>query len=206
MAAGTAALAFTFLSDAPAMSVVLALLVGAAAWRWPRGAPTTLAAVAALLFLAAPAAVWGVRELADYAALETQLPTSWAMRLGYWSHAVDWIGDHPLRGWGLDASRAFGPGIQLHPHNGALQVWLELGVLGAVSAAAFWWLSLRRLARPTPDLMAMGVTASAAVYLLFGALNFGIWQEWWLALGALLAVLGATPAPQQVARASTKGA
>jgi hypothetical protein len=26
-------------------------------------------------------------------------------------------------------------------------------------------------------------------YLLFGLVNFGIWQEWWLALGALCAIL-----------------
>jgi hypothetical protein len=40
--------------------------------------------------------------------------------------------------------------------------------------------------------------ASAAVYLLFGALNFGVWQEWWLALGAYLAVLTALAAPEGV--------
>jgi O-antigen ligase len=204
MAVGTVAAALVFQSDAPAISVALAVLVGLAAWRWPRGTPKILAAVAAVLFLAAPAVVWAVREFADYAAIEAKLPLSWSMRMGYWSHAADWISDHPLRGWGLDASRAFGPGIQLHPHNGALQVWLELGALGAVAAAAFWWLSLRRLARPTPDLAAAAVAASAAVYLLFGVLNFGVWQEWWLALGALVAVLGATLAPQQAAQASTK--
>ncbi len=40
------------------------------------------------------------------------------------AHAVDWIADKPLQGWGLDASRMFGPGIVLHPHDAALQVWL----------------------------------------------------------------------------------
>jgi hypothetical protein len=35
------------------------------------------------------------------------------------------------------------------------------------------------------------VAASASVYLLFGALNFGVWQEWWLGLGALVAVVAA---------------
>ncbi|MET0273552.1 MAG: O-antigen ligase family protein [Phenylobacterium sp.] len=206
MAAGAGVLAVAFLSDAPGMAVGLGVVVGLAAWRWPKATPTTLAAVASLMFLVAPAVVWGVRELADYAALEAELPVSWAMRMSYWSHAVDWIIDHPLRGWGLDASRAFGPGIQLHPHNGALQVWLELGVLGAAAATAFWWFSLRRLVRAAPELMAAGACASAAVYLLFGALNFGVWQEWWLALGTLVAVLAATPARGPVARASTRGA
>jgi O-antigen ligase len=93
----------------------------------------------------------------------------------------------------------FGPGIILHPHDGALQIWLELGAVGAVLAAAFWFLTLRRLTREARDLGAVAVAASCAVYLLFGALNFGVWQEWWLALGALVAVGaalldGATPA------------
>ena len=30
--------------------------------------------------------------------------------------------------------------------------------------------------------------ACAVVYLLFGV-NFGVWQEWWLALGAVVAML-----------------
>ncbi|MEO6341223.1 MAG: hypothetical protein ABIO39_14370, partial [Caulobacteraceae bacterium] len=29
--------------------------------------------------------------------------------------------------------------------------------------------------------------ATALAYLTIGALSFGIWQEWWLALGALAA-------------------
>jgi O-antigen ligase len=81
----------------------------------------------------------------------------------------------------------FGPGIVLHPHNGPLQIWLELGAVGAVAAAAFWGLALARLSRPAPSLAAAATAACAAVYLL-SSVNFGVWQEWWLALGALIAV------------------
>jgi O-antigen ligase len=150
-----------------------------------------------------PALVWLVRQVGVYETLQQSVPLSWGMRMSYWSHAVDWIGDHPLRGWGLDASRMFAPGIQLHPHNGELQVWLELGVIGALAAAAFWWLGLRRLARPQADLATAAITASASVYLLFGGLNFGVWQEWWLGLGALVAALGAMLVRQERLRAST---
>ena len=84
----------------------------------------------------------------------------------------------------------FGPGIELHPHNGALQVWLELGVIGAVAAAAFWGVTLSRLSRAWSDLLIAATRPRAAVYLLFGMFNFGVWQEWWLALGALIADAG----------------
>ena len=94
-----------------------------------------MAAVAVGLFLGTPLVVWAIRHFFDYAAIEHALPKTDTLRMGYWSHAIDWIADRPLRGWGLDASRMFGPGIILHPHNNPLQVWLELGVIGAVTAA-----------------------------------------------------------------------
>ena len=40
--------------------------------------------------------------------------------------------------------------------------------------------------------------ASLAAYLLFGGINFGVWQEWWLALGAFVAVLVALLAVGEV--------
>lgn len=204
MAVGTAVGAVAFNADAPAIAVVLAILVGLAAIRWPTGAPRTLGGLAGGLYLAMPAIVLGLRAALDAAKLEFNLPLSWSMRIGYWNKAVDWTAEHPLRGWGLDASRAFSPGIQLHPHNGALQAWLELGAAGALIAAAFWWLALSGLARPRSNVAAAAGTATAVVYLLFGMVNFGLWQEWWLALGALAVVVGATVVGQPPARPSTK--
>ena len=34
--------------------------------------------------------------------------------------------------------------------------------------------------------LAAVAAASACAYLMIGAVSFGIWQEWWLALGALV--------------------
>ena len=199
LAVATALAAHAFDADDPLVALVLAPTVGFAVYRWPGRAPKVLAGLAGAMFLAAPLVVWSVRRLSDYAAIEHAIPLSWAMRMGYWSHAVDWIGERPLRGWGLDASRMFAPGIQLHPHDGALQIWLELGALGADAAAAFWIVTLARLSRPRPDVVAAATAASASVYLLFGAINFGVWQEWWLGLGALVAVIAALTVPTAAA-------
>jgi O-antigen ligase len=141
-----------------------------------------------MLVLSMPLAVWAVRHFADYEALRRAAPKTDSMRMGYWSHAIDWIRLRPVRGWGLEASRVFGPGIVLHPHNNPLQIWMELGAIGAVTAAAFWGVAFSRLSRPSPSLAAAATAACASVYLLFGV-NFGVWQEWWLALGALIAVM-----------------
>lgn len=189
MALGTGAAALVFLADAPVLAVGLSLLVGAAAWTWPRATPRGLGVAAAAYVLLAPVVTLGVRALARGLGLHADVPASWAQRMDYWSHAVDFIAEHPLRGWGLDSSRAFSPAIQLHPHNGSLQLWLELGAPGAILAALFWLFLSRRLSRGAPDLAAAAGAASATAYLVFAAVNFGVWQEWWLALGALAAVV-----------------
>lgn len=198
MALGTALLANRFLSDAPVIAVGLALLAGAAVWVWPRTAPRAMGLAAAAGVLLMPAvflflAGFGVR---------LSLPTSWAERLGYWMYATGRIGEHPWRGWGLDSSRAFSPYIQLHPHNGPLQLWLELGVLGAAAAALTWVFAFRRLARDQRSLAAAAVAGSAAVYFFFGAISFGVWQEWWLSLAALVAVAGALADAEEAKRRS----
>ena len=202
--AGLLAAAVRFGADAPVLAVLLALMVGFAAWCWPRATPRALAGLGVVYLLAAPAVVWAVRASGRYGAIQDAIPLSWSERMGFWSHTVDWIRNHPLRGWGLDASRMFGPGIVLHPHDDALQLWLELGLVGVLLAAGVWWTTVSRLARPERDIGAVAVTASASVYLLFGALNFGVWQEWWLALAALIAVVAALMGPEpEPSRAST---
>jgi O-antigen ligase len=194
MVAGTGAAAVAFGYDEPVISLALAPLTALIVWRWPDRAPKLMAVAAAALFLGMPLMIWAVRHFFDYEAIRNALPKTDSMRMGYWSHAIDWIRLRPVQGWGLDASRMFGPGIVLHPHNNPLQIWLELGAVGAVAAAAFWGVALSRLSRPTPSLAAAATAACAAVYLLSGV-NFGVWQEWWLALGALIAVFAVMNAP-----------
>jgi O-antigen ligase len=189
--AGVLAPSIRFGADAPVLAVGVITLVALAVWRWPVWSPRVLAAGAAIYWLGAPVVIRIVEATGRYDDLMKALPLSYSMRLGFWRRAVAWISDHPIRGWGLDSSRVFGPGIVLHPHDAALQVWLELGGVGAAMAATFWVLVLRKLERPEPDIRAMALGASAAIFLLFGAVNFGEWQEWWLALGAFVALAGA---------------
>lgn len=187
MAAGAALLATRFLSDAPTLAVGFAILIAGVTLVWPRTAPKVFGAGVALLIVAMPLVILVVKAVGA----GQHLPVSWAQRVGYWTYALERIAEKPWTGWGLDASRAFSPYIQLHPHNGPLQLWLELGLLGALAAALVWVFIFRRLARDARNLVAAGSAASAAVYVFFGAISFGVWQEWWLALGALTAVIAA---------------
>ncbi|CAN7247339.1 hypothetical protein LJR225_001115 [Phenylobacterium sp. LjRoot225] len=189
--AGTVLAAHTFLADAPVLALPLSAVAMLVVWLAPRVGPLLMAGGAAAIGFLMPALVWAVRATGDYGRLEQDVQLSWSARMSYWSRTLDWIEAQPVRGWGVDASRAMGPGIQLHPHNGALQVWLELGLIGAVAAAAFWGLSLMRLSRGASNLGMAGVAGSTAAYIMFAWVNFGLWQQWWLALGALISVLAA---------------
>ena len=187
MAAGIAGASLSLAADAPILALVVSVLFGLAVYRWPVVAPRVLGGMVATLFLAAPGVVWLTRKLGWFQELEASVSLSWSQRMGYWRHATDWIGDHPLRGWGLDASREFAPGIILRPRSGALQIWLELGLTGAVSVAVFWGVLFANLSRPERDAGRAVAAATAGAYLVFSAVSFGVWQEWWLALGAVAA-------------------
>lgn len=124
---------------------------------------------------------------------------SWALRLDIWRLAEHLIEQKPFTGWGLDASRTI-QGIPLHPHNAALQIWLELGLPGAaIAAMLFTWIfyGIGELQAEDPQ-MAGAAAGAVAAYLVIGALSFGVWQEWWLGLGALTAGMIAVDAVARV--------
>ncbi len=114
---------------------------------------------------------------------------SWAARVDIWRFVEGLIERKPIQGWGLDASRAFPGVIPLHPHDAALQLWLELGAPGVVAAALVWTLTFAGIARVYVHdrALAAAATGAAIAYAAIGALSFGVWQEWWLALAALAA-------------------
>jgi O-antigen ligase len=123
-------------------------------------------------------------------AIRPHIQLSWDERLDMWAFASAKIMEKPWTGWGLDASRTFGSAISLHTHDAAVQIWLELGAVGAVLAAAFWigvWTLIEGLAR-RDRAAAAAASGTTVAYLTIGGLSFGVWQEWWLGLGAMAAV------------------
>lgn len=176
-------------------SAVAALLAGGLAfWAVSRFGAPAARALGGLVVLAWLAAPWVVGALDDAGVLQSMrafTPASTDARLGIWAFAAERVAERPWGGWGLDSSRALGPAIPLHPHDAPLQLWLELGLAGAVLAALVWAALFERLARAArSDRVGAGAAAGAAIaYFTVGALSFGVWQEWWLALGALTAAV-----------------
>jgi O-antigen ligase len=82
---------------------------------------------------------------------------------------------------GKDLIRPDQTWMPLHPHNTALQLWLELGVPGAVLLALLVALAWQALAAaPWPRLFAAAAGASLAIALIACFASYGIWEEWWL--------------------------
>ena len=128
-----------------------------------------------------------------------------AQRVQIWGFTAERILERPLFGWGFDAARnmpnfGFEPltghaaAIPLHPHNGALQILLELGYLGAAIAALFLGrlvLALSRAPRIT-ELCGLGMFMAGLGVALTA---YGLWQSKWQALLVLSIVLFAAINP-----------
>jgi exopolysaccharide production protein ExoQ len=151
-----------------------------------------VAAVASVVIaVTAPLTFAKLAQLSVFSESADAVKLSAGHRLYIWSFAGDRIAEHALTGWGLDASRAMPSGsdpirpgqtwMPLHPHNAPLQLWLELGVPGAVVFAllvALAWLALAEVDWPRPFAAAAGASLMAA--LAASLASYGMWEEWWL--------------------------
>lgn len=195
--------------EAAKIAAVAGLLAAFAAMALPRLVARGTAAVLGAVFLAAPLLfAFALPRLPDL----SPLPPSAQHRVMTWDFVVGRIAERPMLGWGMEASRAIPGGtdtfppavldrygltrpeerevfgrdyahrLPLHPHNAALQVWLELGLVGGVLAAALVVAIL--LGAATPAAIGAAVAGAAT-----GQLSFGVWQPWWIATLVLVAVL-----------------
>ena len=172
-------------------------LAAAALFALAGGRVARLAAVLSVLaIVTAPLTFARLERLPRASETAAGLKQSAEHRLLIWSFVGDRIAERPLQGWGLDAARAIPGGgdpirhgeawLPLHPHNAPLQLWLELGVPGAVLGAllaAQLWRALAAAPWPRPFAAAAGGSLAAALVACLG--TYGLWQEWWLGTLAL---------------------
>jgi exopolysaccharide production protein ExoQ len=118
------------------------------------------------------------------------------------------IAERPIVGHGFDASRNLPGGktpsvggepiLPLHPHDAILQVWLELGAIGALIAAFVVALVLHAIDRLSPRREAAAVAcASFAAFFTMAVMSYGIWQNWWLMTAWIAATFVALTAKLQ---------
>ncbi|KQT45635.1 polymerase [Methylobacterium sp. Leaf456] len=192
------------ISGAAAMGMLAGAGLFAVAWFAPRR--LVLASAALILFLAfALAPVEGdiLVHFMPEAAHERLVQSSSRARVAIAQSFGAAVAEAPLIGSGYGTSLRFAevpaaaglaPEMRTmlavgHPHNSFLQIWAELGLVGAVLGALAAFLGLWAAATLPRTLFATALgLLGAAVAIMF--VEHGAWQAWWTAgLGAALAWL-----------------
>jgi len=194
-AAVSIALSFDMIANAVAL-VAAAAAFALACWR-PRSALFGAALAAALWIVFAPMVITAAGPLSPE--MRADMAFSWEWRWETWTYARELIVQRPFQGWGMDASRTFDQIVAmrgfdlermpLHPHSAALQLWLELGMVGALLGAAAL-VALVHAASDHLDMPRAQAAAAASALAAMAVLSFvsyGVWQEWWWATAFLAA-------------------
>ncbi|MFQ5971715.1 MAG: O-antigen ligase family protein [Alphaproteobacteria bacterium] len=186
-------------SSAPILAAAVALAVFVLAWWVPRITALVLAALTIAMLTVTPVMNNVAPALSRFLTETGYVDPPAYHRLIIWSHVADLLIERPVMGWGLDATRFLGDNsaivavpsglagqtvnadqLPLHPHNAFLQIWLELGLPGALLLTAFVLLGIERsvrLARSREGRAAC--LAALGAGLVVGQLSFGVWQGWW---------------------------
>ena len=131
--------------------------------------------------------------------LMENIDRNWGYRIIIWHYVGELVREHFIIGYGFDSARVLGAAADLlpdrsgnstflHPHNGILQIWLELGVSGVALFVTTAILLARRILNCAPS---SGALAAATGTIIFSTtiwlLSYGIWQGWWIAVLGLAA-------------------
>ncbi len=189
----------TLLSSSESAKLVILMLafVGFLVWRMGKSAILCLTALALTWIWMSPWIASFAHNLASGSDwVEQARPLSSTLltllaRVEVWAASGNQILLNPFAGWGLDGIEHHGlPTLQHiffpsdyvhHPHNGAIQAWIDFGILGpVVFSVALSLLAghiLRTQDRYRPWLAAL---AFGAISLIF--VSHGLWETWWIGL------------------------
>lgn len=186
------------------IGLVVSLIVFLLAWYWPvatrRGVLATWFLVFALIVPLSTLALKAKLQEAEW------LPFSAQHRIVLWAYRAEKIEDAPLLGVGLNSTRklkwkdvppapvkmqAEHPWqIGWHAHNGFLEVWFELGLVGVILFLAAGWAVNGYIGRLSLTVQPFILAQFAALFVIL-AVGWGIWQSWLMALPGLVAIYAA---------------
>ena len=197
---------FFLSSGASVFSILTGGLVFILVYMFGRRMGIAIAAVSAFLILTAPYVTNGVTNSDITQTLTAEVPASTKHRLLMWEFVSKKILETPYLGLGMDSSRHIPQDefrlssnmeiMPLHPHNAALQLRLELGFPGVIAAVALvltiFGIALGSQLSREHMALRVGVLCS---YLSVGAVSYGVWQSWWIAIAWILAMISTITAP-----------
>ncbi|GGK20291.1 O-antigen ligase family protein [Salinarimonas ramus] len=196
-----------FVSDSE--SAKLALLAAGAPSLLARLAPRAAAPIGGGAMLVA---LFAIPVLAPF--VNALVPAALHEAVGYgalgirgeiWAAYSRLVGESWLVGHGMEAghvaasflARGVGAGVDPasaalldwgHPHNVALQIWFELGLVGVILFAGAIVLAIRVVARLSGALRPAALASATAVFAT-SYVSHGAWQAWWWCLVGLLVLL-----------------
>jgi O-antigen ligase len=177
--------------------VLIGALAALLTYYGPRFIPWACAYLTALYTLALPFIVLSLTKIVDLKQVWDSYPhhSSLVHRFYIWEFVSQKILERPFLGWGLAVDPSipgskicFAPGCELlpsHPHNHILQIWLELGLVGAVGLAFVHFFIFRALARLNNRVAtSFGMFFVTSTFVILN-LSHSLWHKWWITwLGA----------------------
>lgn len=173
------------------VGLMVAGIAAGLSYRFSYFIPLASAYLSAFLCLTLPLIFSYIIPLMDLKALWlTKNMSSLAHRFYIWDFLLKFIGEKPLFGWGAEAARGFPTGglkvfdgtdiLPSHPHDHIMQVWLELGGVGALILAVLHFMLFRAIAqlesrRATAWAMLFSITSFVIL-----SLSHSIWHKWWM--------------------------
>lgn len=113
-------------------------------------------------------------------------------RLLIWKFVSEKAIQKPLTGWGFYSSRVMPDGknkldlhetaLPLHPHNGVLQVWAELGCVGALILIMLCFSVRKTILKLQRRIELAAATSMFMCSFVIICVSYGVWQSWWIAI------------------------
>lgn len=202
-------------SETARLAFRIALVGFAFDWIGWRRFPLVVGAALAAFMVVQPWLMGALHAYMPQAVLDTFKSGHAAERLTIWTSFSYAVQLWPFAGVGFDGSGliGFGPRLALippelqtgirdsHPHNMYLQVWVELGLLGALPLALFLWRSGVVVTRlPWRSLAPCGAAVLVTIPVV-ALVGYGAWQAWWIAavsaVPVLFAIAGRDGSPRE---------
>ncbi|WP_158928686.1 O-antigen ligase [Acidisphaera sp. S103] len=188
------------LSLAGRVAVVAGVVVLLLAWAAPRLVAIGLGWGVAAFVVTLPVVL---RLLAERRTeLARFLKPSGVARLEIWDYMTARVFEHPIGGWGLRtathlpirpdelASYIYVDARGIYPHNQWLELWVELGVLGAALGLVFALLLLWRICELPAALRPFAYAAFASAMTIASVNYEVVTDSWWCALAASAVLFG----------------
>lgn len=176
-------------------TALLALIAGLAFFAFALWSRHVTVRILQIAFLVATLGAVPLSMLPKHFGFDTspKIPFSFRERVVIWDDLARLTMETPIVGIGAKSIK-FWPGLPTndptnkrpavrtywHPHNGYLQIWLELGAIGAVLFALAGTMLLGRLGSLERLMQPYAIGLAAATLILIGP-GWGLWQPWLIA-------------------------